>query len=212
MTRRNLAIVKVGGSLFDWPELPGRLTAYLEARHLTDNNERAVLIAGGGAGVDWIRRLDQIHGLGNVAADKLAVYALDLTAVILAALLPGSTTIDRLEMLEPAGETRAITIMAPRSVLGEIECVGAAPLPATWDVTTDTIAARIAVHLEARTLVLLKSAPLLDCATRHDAARLGLVDPMLPSVARLIPHVEYVNLRSGHSSAGSCRHDGRLLD
>ncbi len=154
------------------------------------------MIAGGGAGVDWIRSLDQIHGLSDVAADKLAVHALDLTAVILAALLPGSTTIDQLAMLEPACEKRAITIMAPRRVLAEIEEFGAAPLPASWDVTSDTIAARIAAHLEARALVLLKSAPLLDCATTEDASRLGLVDPMLPAVARLIPQVEYVNLRS----------------
>ena len=62
--------------------------------------------------------------------------------------------------------------------------------------TSDTIAARIAVFLEAGLLVLLKSAPLPAGATREDAARLGLVDPMLPSVARSIPRVEYVNLRS----------------
>ena len=36
MTRRALAVVKVGGSLFDWPEFPGRLTAYLEMRRDTD--------------------------------------------------------------------------------------------------------------------------------------------------------------------------------
>jgi 5-(aminomethyl)-3-furanmethanol phosphate kinase len=195
MTGRNLAVIKVGGSLLDWSELPGRLIAYLDARHLTDDGERAVLIAGGGAGVDWIRRLDQIHGLSSVAADKLAMHALDLTAAMLAELLAGSTTIDRLAMLEPALEERAITIMAPRRILAEIEEFGTGPLPASWDVTSDTIAARIAAHLESRTLVLLKSAPLLDCATRQDAARLGLVDPMLPSVARLIPQVEYVNLR-----------------
>jgi hypothetical protein len=80
--------------------------------------------------------------------------------------------------------------------LSDIELAGASPLCASWEVTSDAIAARIAVHLEVQSLVLLKSTPLPDGATRAAAARLGLIDPMFPSVARLISDVEYVNLRS----------------
>jgi aspartokinase-like uncharacterized kinase len=191
-----LAVVKVGGSLFDWSELPDCLAAYLAARHARNAGEHLVLIAGGGPAADWIRSLDQLHSLGDVAAHRLALHALDLTAKVLAGLLPGSLLVDRLEMLDTACDRRAIMIASPRQMLAEIERAGAGPLPATWDVTSDAIAARIAVHLEARTLVLLKSARLPEGANREDAARLGLVDPMLPSVARLIPQVEYVNLRS----------------
>jgi aspartokinase-like uncharacterized kinase len=191
-----LAVVKVGGSLFDWSKLPGCLAAYLAARRARNAGEYSVLIAGGGPAADWIRSLDQIHKLGNVAADRLAVNSLDLTARFLAELLPGSLIVDRLEMMISARDRRAITILSPRHILAETERRGAGRLPASWDVTSDAIAARIAVHLEARTLVLLKSARLPEGATREDAARLGLVDPMLPSVARLIPQVEYVNLRS----------------
>ena len=103
MTGRDLAVIKVGGSLLDWPELPGRLIGL--SRHAASSQTTvndAVLIAGGGAAADWIRCLDQIHGLGDVAADRLAVHALDLTAAILAELLPGSIMVDRLEMLEAA--------------------------------------------------------------------------------------------------------------
>jgi 5-(aminomethyl)-3-furanmethanol phosphate kinase len=110
--------------------------------------------------------------------------------------VPGSIVCDRLEMLPGARGSRSIPILAPRHVLLEIDRDGRDPLPATWDVTSDAIAAQIAVFLKAGSLVLLKSATLPDGATRQDAARLGLVDPMLPSVARSIPQVEYVNLRS----------------
>jgi 5-(aminomethyl)-3-furanmethanol phosphate kinase len=196
MTRRALAVVKVGGSLFDWPELPDRLAAYLEMRQVAAGAEQTVLIAGGGPAADWIRCLDQIHRLGDVAAHGLALHALDLTAAFLAGILPESLLVDRLETLEAAGESRSSTILAPRQALAEIERSGVSPLCASWDVTSDAIAARIAAHLEARSLVLLKSASLPEGATREDAARLGLVDPMLPSVACSIPQVEYVNLRS----------------
>ena len=65
MTRPTLTIVKVGGSLFDWPELPVRLTAYIEQRRAMGPIEQTVLIAGGGPAADWIRALDRIHGLGS---------------------------------------------------------------------------------------------------------------------------------------------------
>jgi 5-(aminomethyl)-3-furanmethanol phosphate kinase len=196
MTRRALAVIKVGGSLFDWPELRGRLTAYLELRRDTDAAEHAVLIAGGGRAADWIRSLDQIHGLGDVAADRLAVHALDLTSAFLAELLPGSLIVDRLEMLEATCHSRSITILSPRHALAEIKRRGASPLRASWDVTSDAIAAWIAVHLDARSLILLKSAGLPEGFTRQDATRAGLVDPTFPSVACSILQVEYVNLRS----------------
>ena len=61
--------------------------------------------------------------------------------------------------------------------------------------TSDTIAAWIALHLAADRLILLKSAPLPVGADRREAARLGLVDPMLPLVARPLQRVEYLNLR-----------------
>jgi 5-(aminomethyl)-3-furanmethanol phosphate kinase len=196
MTGSALAVVKVGGSLFDWPELPGRLTAYLRARRANDLAEATVLIAGGGCAADWIRSLDQIYKLGDESAHQLALHALDLTAAILAKLLPGSITVDRLEMLANVRDSTALPILAPRNVLTEIECHGAAALPANWDVTSDTIAARIAVHLEARSLILIKSVSVPEGATREGAARMGVVDPKFPSVARSIPQVEIVNLRS----------------
>jgi aspartokinase-like uncharacterized kinase len=196
MNETRLAVVKVGGSLFDWPELPGRLNAFLQARRTTDPAEATVLIAGGGGAADWIRSLDQIYGIGDDAAHGLAVRALDVTAAVLAKLFPGSIVTDRLDMLEAARDSGATPILAPRRALAEIESSGAAPLPASWDVTSDTIAARIAAHLGAQSLVLLKSTSLPAEATREDAARLGLVDPMLPCAARSIPHLEIVNLRS----------------
>ena len=195
MSRRALAVVKVGGSLFDWPEFPVRLTDYLEMRQNTDGLERTVLIAGGGAAADWIRSVDRIHRLGDVVADKLALQALDLTASFLAEVLPGAHKVDRLLMLETGCQSQSRTILVPRHALAEIERSGAAPLGASWDVTSDAIAARIAVHLEARTLVLLKSTSLPVGATQQDAVRLGLIDPMLPSVASSISQLEYVNLR-----------------
>jgi 5-(aminomethyl)-3-furanmethanol phosphate kinase len=189
-------VVKVGGSLLGWPELPGRLMAWLETRRAKDRTEGVVLIAGGGAAADWIRSLDQIYRLGQEVAHGLAVHALDLTADVLARLLAGSIVVDRIDMLAAAWESGRTPILAPRNVLNEIERPGTDKLPASWDVTSDSIAARIGEHLLAQSLILLKSASAPVGVTREGAARLGLVDPLLPRAVQSIAHVEIVNLRS----------------
>jgi len=191
----SLTVIKVGGSLLDWPLLPERLTAFLDASQDCGRVDRIVLIAGGGPAVDVIRALDQIHRLGDETAHQLALHALDLTGTILATLLPGSILVDRIESLVEVWKREAIPILAPRKVLDEIDLARSDPLPSSWEVTSDTIAARVAVHLEAECLVLLKSAPVPASSTLDEAVRLGLIDRVLPEVARSLTRVEYLNLR-----------------
>jgi 5-(aminomethyl)-3-furanmethanol phosphate kinase len=195
VTRSNLTVIKVGGSLFDWPELPRRLTEMINARKAADREERLVLIAGGGPAAELIRTLDRVHGLGDKTAHRLALHAMDLTAVILAELLPGSVLVNSLDTLRAVCSAGPILVLASRLIIDEIERSGLDGLSASWDVTSDTIAAWMALHLGANRLILLKSAPLPLGTTRVEAARLGLVDPMLPIVAGPVLQVEYLNLR-----------------
>jgi 5-(aminomethyl)-3-furanmethanol phosphate kinase len=193
--RSSVTVIKVGGSLFDWPELPHRLTEMIDARQAADREERLVLIAGGGPAANVVRALDRVHGLGDQTAHRLALHAMDLTAIILAELLRGTVVVQSLDTLRGVCSSGSIPIVAPRLILDEIERSGKDCLPASWDVTSDTIAAWMALHIGADRLILLKSAPLPAGTTRLEAARLGLVDPMLPIVARPLPRVEYLNLR-----------------
>ncbi len=70
MTRSSLTVIKVGGSLFDWPDLPSRLMEFLGGREAVDRHERIVLIAGGGAAADMVRGLDNMHRLGDETAHR----------------------------------------------------------------------------------------------------------------------------------------------
>jgi 5-(aminomethyl)-3-furanmethanol phosphate kinase len=195
VTRSSLTVIKVGGSLFDWPLLPRRLTEMIDARQAADREERLVLIAGGGPTANVVRELDRVHGLGDRSAHRLALHAMDFTAIILAELLPGTVPVQSQDNLRAVAAAGSIPVLAPRLILDEIERSGQDGLSESWDVTSDTIAAWMALHLGADRLVLLKSAPLPPGTTRLEAARLGLVDPMLPIVAGPLPWVEYLNLR-----------------
>lgn len=186
-------VVKVGGSLLTWPDLPARLERWLDA----EGDARLVLIAGGGPAADFVRGLDAAHRLGDEQAHRLALHALDFTAEALARLVPGSRVVRRLAELPTAWDAGLRPVLAPRLHLEEVDESRTDRLAYSWEVTSDSIAARVAVDLRATRLVLLKSTTIAGAATRLDAARAGLVDPCFPSASEALDRVELVDLR-GH--------------
>jgi aspartokinase-like uncharacterized kinase len=188
-------VIKVGGSLFDWPQLPARLSLLLDEQRVIGRHP--VVLAGGGPAADFIRSLDRTFALGDLASHHLALRALDLTAHALAALLPGLdvVVVDEIAALAPVWNRGGLPVLAPRRFLEALDLRDPHPLPASWDVTSDSIAARVAVHLGAAELVLLKSASLPAGADRLAAARLGLVDARFPHESGDLERVVYVNLR-----------------
>ena len=196
MDDRRLDLVKVGGSLFEWPGLPRRLMAFLRASEVN----RLVLVAGGGGFADVVRALDRIHGLGDDRSHGLALRAMELASHALSALVPELRIVESVAGLDAAWSMGAVPILCPRLILDEGERAGQTPLPRSWEVTSDSIAARLASTLAADELVLLKSvepAPGLD---RIGASAVGLVDPRFPIEARSIATVSVVNLRASQPS------------
>jgi aspartokinase-like uncharacterized kinase len=129
VTRDSIAVVKVGGSLLDWIELPSRLAGFLEDHRSRVEGGRTVLIAGGGRAADLVRQLDRDHRLGDETAHRLAIRAMDLSAMFLAAILPGSITVDRLGALPAAFHAGQVPVLLAGPILEEIERPGIAPCP-----------------------------------------------------------------------------------
>jgi 5-(aminomethyl)-3-furanmethanol phosphate kinase len=190
----NLVVVKVGGSLLDWPGLPGRLSDYLESRQ----GDRLVLVVGGGRFADALRHLDSTHALGEARSHALALHVLGLTARVVADLVPGLEVVEELEGLPEVWSRGMVPVLASRRFLAEDDR-SPDPLPHAWTTTTDSIAARVAVRLGAKELVLLKSTELPEGCNRSEAARLGLVDPEFPTAAEGVPVVIFHNLRRDYS-------------
>jgi len=184
------AVVKVGGSLLDWPGLAAGLAGYLGARR----GDRLVLVVGGGRFADALRDLDARQGLGEARSHALALRVLDVTARALAAIAPGLVVVEEVADLPPAWASGRVPILAPRRFL-DADDRSPGPLPHTWATTTDAIAARLAARLGARELALLKAAPLPEGTDLIEAARLGLVDPETPAAAAGLAVVTYRDLR-----------------
>lgn len=195
MVGSSLRVMKVGGSLFELPDLGRRLGDWLgrQPKGFT------ILIAGGGTFVEAIREMDRLHGIGEPAAHWLCIDAMGLTAALLKSVLPAATLVDDLAQLRAerqiATSNRRVCVFDPRCFLRNDEPnLPGTRLPASWWVTSDSIAARVAEVLAADELVLLKSR-LPSCGSLAETADEGYVDEFLPHFAGRIESVRCVDFR-----------------
>ncbi|HWG47587.1 MAG TPA: hypothetical protein VN688_32790 [Gemmataceae bacterium] len=192
---RSLAVVKVGGSLYDLPDLATRLQCWLAAELPSDN---VLLIPGGGPTANGVRDLDRRHGLGEETSHWLALRALTFNAHFLASLLPSACVIDKLSELPPIWDKKNIPILNAYQ-FARMDENNPDHLPHSWVVTSDAVAARVAIVAHARHLVLLKSATIPFGMDWMEAGRCGLVDEMFAEVLRDAPgdlQIRAVNLRT----------------
>jgi aspartokinase-like uncharacterized kinase len=201
---KGLRVVKVGGSLLAYDRLVSALREWLSRQRPL----ATVLVAGGGPFADIIRAADARHGLGEVAAHWLCIEALSLTARLLATMLPEAELVAEgmVELQQRiqthvegnpscASSVRPLLILDPQPFLRVEESRDGEPLPHTWSVTSDSIAARLAETHLAQELVLLKSAA-SPHLTRAAAAEAGYVDGHFPRAAANLTRVRWVDLRS----------------
>ena len=245
MTDRPFRVVKVGGSLFDLPDLPERLRKWLAVQETAQN----VLIAGGGRFVDTLRQLNDSRPMNDETSHWLAIDLMDVAAHVLAAWMPDlpllqdfselspniwntAESLSRAKPLIPKDLTRAkpatqkdlqtcehgtrilqtetvktcehgtrmsqseTRILAPGNFLREVEPGLPGPkLPVGWDVTSDSIAARVAVLFDVAELVLLKSSS-APVAERN----LTQAKP----AAKRRASVSLAPVQAGHACYGTC--------
>jgi aspartokinase-like uncharacterized kinase len=135
-----LTVVKVGGGLGE-DALPGLCTAIgeLGERH------PLLVVPGGAAFADAVREADRRFGLSATAAHRMAILGMEQFGWLLSELIPGAVRSDGLS--PHAG--RATVVLPAALALDE--------LPASWDVTSDSIAAWVAARAGAERLVLVKA-------------------------------------------------------
>jgi aspartokinase-like uncharacterized kinase len=139
-----VVVIKVGGSLSAQPQALSRLMTTLGA---LARGRTLVVVPGGGPFADEVRRADRRFGLADSAAHWMAILAMDQFAYVLAQLARGAVVVRRRADITSG----RLNVLAPTSWLTRAD-----PLPHSWEVTSDSIAAWVARRLRARMLVLLK--------------------------------------------------------
>lgn len=188
-----LRVIKVGGSLFELADLGDRLQSFLGEQSAS----RSLLIAGGGPLVNEVRRLDRIHPIAESVAHWICIDLMSITGRLLAQQLSRNLVSSFDSLLEP--ETPNSVVFDPSAWLREVEPhTDGMPLPVGWEVTSDSIAARLATVLSADELVVLKS----KLPQNKDLLKMaddGYVDQAFPKFADALPAIRFVDLRESKS-------------
>lgn len=198
MTHARTRVVKVGGSLFDMQSLGSRLRQWLD-RH---QDQRNVLIAGGGPLVDCIRQWDDHYGLGDGFAHRESITLMSSTARVLGQLLPNAPIVTSIGDLH---DDRDQILDVTEFVLTRSD------LPESWTVTSDAIAATVALELGADLHLFKSTLPQSD--DMGDWSHRGFVDEHFVELANTLRKVTVSNLRSNDSVTvtGHCKTESGSL-
>ena len=141
-------VVKLGGSVL---EHAGRFEAALRTVAAIADEEGVLVVPGGGLFADAVREADRRFTPGDSAAHWMAILAMDQHAHLIAARLKGAAIVTNARETAAAIASGHVPVLAPYRWLRDAD-----PLPHSWEVTSDSIAAWVAGALGAARLVLVK--------------------------------------------------------
>jgi aspartokinase-like uncharacterized kinase len=165
-------IVKLGGSL----ARERQFARWVEAvRH---SKSGAIIVPGGGPFADCVRDAQRSMRFSDAAAHRMALLAMEQFAIACAASFPEALLIGEEAQLRLIGEARTAFWLPSRMALG------ADDLPENWQVTSDTLAAWLALRLAASALVIVKSVGAKTDPIAADAlVEREIVDPLFARFA-----------------------------
>jgi aspartokinase-like uncharacterized kinase len=184
-------VLKLGGSLLTIPDLMDRLEAVVSGLRPSP----VLIVPGGGAAADIIRDLDRKLQLSPEKAHRDAIAAMSLNAALLCRLNKSLRLVRNYEEAKRVwSEGHTAVLDASSFLFDQPDKTGVDSLPASWDITSDSIAAWTARQWQADRIILAKSC---DAPETNLSAlcQLGMIDR---AFATSVGHVrtEWLNLRS----------------
>ena len=142
-------VVKVGGALLARPDAIDGVSLALASA--AARGARILVVPGGGAFADTVRAIDARLSIEPATAHWMAVLAMEQYAHLLASRARGARLVRSPEEAAAALAAFTLPVLAPYRWLRARD-----PLPHSWDVTSDSVAAWVAGEVGAERLILVK--------------------------------------------------------
>ena len=161
-----MIVLKLGGSLLSNPAL----SQYLELAKQKGQGQ-LVIVPGGGAFADQVRIAQKLWQYDDKTAHYMAILAMQQMALLFQGLCSSLVLVNQVAAIPPALKQQNVVVWSPLAT--ELDSAG---VPASWDVTSDSLAAWLAIQLSVTRLILVKSAQIPVDATVEQLSTLGVID------------------------------------
>jgi len=159
-----MKVIKLGGSLMSDVESLKQCLNSIEQKA----NNKVVIVPGGGVFADQVRFAQQQYQFDDVVSHEMALLAMQQMALLFKAIKPG---FELTKNISEMAKSSSVLIWSP-----DIAELNSASVPASWDITSDSLAAWLANQLQATELILVKSAELPKQHTIQHMQKQGLLD------------------------------------
>lgn len=166
-------VVKIGGSLETSPGLRALLALLAGCRR-----SGLVIVPGGGRFADRIRAKQRATGMDDAVAHRQAIRAMGQYGAVLCGMEPRLSPVTEIGEVCSAGRNSTVPVWLPGNHLA-----GQPGTPASWQVTSDSLALWLAGKVNAEALILVKPVP----NNTNDAQALaatGYLDKYFPEMMK----------------------------
>jgi aspartokinase-like uncharacterized kinase len=158
-----MRVVKLGGSLFE--NTPENFFACLA--HIAAQTSPTIVVCGGGAFADCVRHAQSQWHFSDVCAHEMAILAMQQTAMMTQNLFPVFALLTSVHAMPYPH----LAIWSP-----SIEELNADCVRASWDITSDSLAAWLANQVQATQLHVVKACEVDPDTPLDELVQKGIVD------------------------------------
>ncbi len=158
-----MRVVKLGGSLFE----RAQYDVFACLAHIEKQKMPTVVVCGGGQFAENVRMAQEKWHFNDIAAHEMALLAMQQTAIMLQSFFPAFTLCASVYNCHAT----PLAIWSP-----DIAELNAGGVPASWDVTSDSLSAWLACQIQATSLQVIKACEVREGGALTTLVQQGVVD------------------------------------